>query len=298
MTAELVATEGCPPEHHLYGAVLERIAALVAVGDDLAIRYLSGSVRDKLGWGPYGPPPRVLATGLVHADDREAVDRAFAQAATTHAPVTAQVRVQHADGSYVTLECVAKDCRDDERINGFLLEAWDVTARDAAYRQAALYDVLTGLPNRLLFDDRLRRALGAQQRRTTRVGVVFVDLDDFKRINDVHGHAAGDAALREVARRLTRTLRPGDTAARYGGDEFIVLCEELDDTGSADAVAKRIHDAFAEPIHFREDTIHVRASIGVALAYDPLIPPDRLVSQADESMYEAKRRARDTRPAS
>ena len=281
----------CAAEHSLFEAVLQRSAALVGVGDDRHTRLLSPSVGAALGWDPSGlPSPASLAHGLVHPDDRERLDAVLAEAAATGLPVSAQVRLRHDDGSFVTLDCTVQDLRQDERVGGFLVQGWDVSARQAALEQAALYDSLTGLPNRVLFGERLARALRAQQRHSGRVGVIYVDLDDFKIINDRYGHPVGDAVLQEVGVRLKEAVRPGDTAARLSGDEFAVLCEELADVDAVAEVSRRITGALKPEFTVLGVTLQVGASTGVAVALDPLIPPARLIAQADSDMYEDKRR--------
>jgi diguanylate cyclase (GGDEF)-like protein len=264
---------------------------LIGVGDGRQTRLLSPSVPSALGWGPSGlPSPTSLAHGLVHVDDRESLAAALDQAAGSGLPVTVQVRLRHDDGGFLTMDCSVQDLRSDERVGAFLVQAWDVTAREAAYERAALYDPLTGLPNRVLFADRLARALRAQQRHSSRVGVIYLDLDGFKGINDDLGHPAGDTVLREVGTRLTQAVRPGDTAARLSGDEFAVLCEELADVNAAYEVSRRIAKALEPPVAVDGTTVTVGASMGVALAHDPLISPDRLLAQADSEMYIKKRR--------
>jgi diguanylate cyclase (GGDEF)-like protein len=144
----------------------------------------------------------------------------------------------------------------------------------------AMHDGLTGLPNRTLFFDRLRQALSRVGRTQTCLAVLFVDLDDFKTVNDTHGHAAGDALLVESGRRLQGVLRGGDTAARLGGDEFIVLCEDIAGREEARRISSRV---LAE--------LPTGASIGVALsAGGDVEDPDELVRQADAAMYAVKRR--------
>lgn len=283
----------CPPEHALYEAVVEQGAALVGVGDATSIRFLSPSVGAALGSDRLRlPSPRSAADDLVHVEDRERLAQVFQRSTTTGEAVATQLRLQHADGRFLTVDCVVRDLHDDERVGGYLVQAWDVTAREAAFQRAAMYDVLTGLPNRVLFADRLARALRAQQRHSRRVGVVFVDLDGFKAINDEHGHQVGDAVLQEVGRRLAEAVRPGDTVARLGGDEFVVLCEELADAAAGRDVALRMAQALEPAVVVDGTSVHVGASMGVALADDPLVSPDRLVSQADLDMYDIKRRSR------
>jgi diguanylate cyclase (GGDEF)-like protein/PAS domain S-box-containing protein len=172
---------------------------------------------------------------------------------------------------------------------GALISVSDVTeARHAerALRRQALHDPLTSLPNRYLLLDRLETAAARQRRLEGRgTAVLFLDLDDFKQVNDGFGHEAGDRVLREVAARLLASVRATDTVGRLGGDEFAVVCE---DAGLDEAllVAHRILDAFAEPVRVRGDEHRATLSIGVALA--PPYEFDELVRRADEAMYRAK----------
>ncbi len=149
----------------------------------------------------------------------------------------------------------------------------------------ALHDALTGLPNRALFTDRLGHALTQGRRRGTSCGVIFLDLDRFKTVNDSLGHAAGDELLVSVARRIDESLRSADTAARLGGDEFAVLLEDLGGVGEAELVAGRIAEALREPVVVRGREIAVAASIGIAVGR---VAASELLRQADVAMYRAK----------
>jgi diguanylate cyclase (GGDEF)-like protein len=155
-------------------------------------------------------------------------------------------------------------------------------------RHNALHDPLTGLPNRTLFMDRLRHALSRSRRTGHRPAVLFVDLDHFKVVNDSLGHAAGDELLRRVAPRLSTALRAHDTIARFGGDELIVLCEDVDDEVQARLVGERLLATFDEgPFAVFDDEVHVTASVGIALA-DAHSTPESLVRDADAAMYRSK----------
>jgi diguanylate cyclase (GGDEF)-like protein len=173
-----------------------------------------------------------------------------------------------------------------------ILENSRLTTRLAQSNQKLQYqlvhDALTGLPSRVLFLDRLGAALARMGRKAGMVAVMFVDLDRFKAANDTYGHEAGDAVLVAVGARLTRSVRSSDTVARFAGDEFLVLCEELTDEREARAVAERIRDAVRQPILVGEDRIEVDASIGVVLVEDPGADPDEIVKRSDHLMYEAK----------
>jgi diguanylate cyclase (GGDEF)-like protein len=152
----------------------------------------------------------------------------------------------------------------------------------------AFHDSLTDLPNRVLFADRLELALARTARDDTRVAVLFLDLDGFKEINDTLGHAAGDELLQNVARRLHGCLRPNDTLARYGGDEFVVLVEQVEAADSAILVAKRILNALSHPVRVSDQQLYVKTSIGIALAGAQPGANTDVLRRADMAMYEAK----------
>ena len=159
-------------------------------------------------------------------------------------------------------------------------------------RHQALHDSLTGLANRVALWDQLTHRLEAADRRKPKIAVLFLDLDDFKMVNDTFGHAAGDQLLIEVARRIEVELRSADTAARVGGDEFVVLLDDVDTGDEAQAVARRIADRLRTPYEFEGHSYTTTSSIGVALAGDELTTSDAIVAAADAAMYDAKRSGR------
>jgi diguanylate cyclase (GGDEF)-like protein len=156
----------------------------------------------------------------------------------------------------------------------------------------AFHDPLTRLPNRTLFMDRFEQALARSERQGGKVAVMFVDLDDFKEVNDSLGHETGDRVLVAVAKRLRVCLRPSDTAARVGGDEFTVLLEDVEDVQEAVRVAERILEELRTPIILGELERIVRASIGIALGSGTYDRPGDLLRRADLALYRAKRRGK------
>jgi diguanylate cyclase (GGDEF)-like protein/PAS domain S-box-containing protein len=151
-------------------------------------------------------------------------------------------------------------------------------------RHDALHDSLTGLANRVLLQDRLDHALARAVREDSTTAVLFLDLDNFKQVNDIYGHAAGDAVLAELGRRLRTTMRPADTVARIGGDEFVVVCEEVDEE-AARSLGERLRDAIAEPFAVDGRLHTLTASIGVALGQRG---GEALLARADAAVYRAK----------
>ena len=169
----------------------------------------------------------------------------------------------------------------------------DVEQHARADHHAALHDALTDLPNRSLFADRLEHALAQARRKGWQVAVLFADLDNFKEINDVLGHAAGDTVLQIIASRLTKTCRADDTVSRYGGDEFLYLLSDLHDDQNIAMIATKVVNAVRAPLELLVDgvsvTRHVGVSVGIAVFPRDADSADALISRADAAMYEAKR---------
>ncbi|MEO8740013.1 MAG: GGDEF domain-containing protein [Casimicrobiaceae bacterium] len=168
-----------------------------------------------------------------------------------------------------------------------------VTEQEEAARHASLHDVLTGLPNRALFNDRLQHGIAQARRHHWALAVMFLDLDEFKTINDSHGHGAGDSVLMTVAHRLKESTRSDDTVGRFGGDEFVFLLMGIRDEMSVALFAKKIIDAIQAPMTIRVGDLNVdvsiRASIGISISPKNGTAADTLVANADSAMYQAKR---------
>lgn len=154
--------------------------------------------------------------------------------------------------------------------------------------RAAQYDELTSLPNRRLFHDRMATALRRSKRKQSRMALLYIDINDFKNVNDTLGHAAGDLLLQEIARRLEHCVRKADTVARLGGDEFVVILEEVHVLADATAVADKIHRSLAEELDIDGTILRTQASIGLALYPEHGVEAEQLLKHADAAMYVAK----------
>lgn len=213
-------------------------------------------------------------------------------AALEHGIGRGEVTRLRRDGTQFPAHITLSLLRDDGgTLIGRVLCVQDVTAQkhlEEELRQAALFDPLTNLPNRRLLRDRVEHALIRRGRRGTGVAAVFVDLDGFKEVNDAFGHDVGDQVLVEVARRLAGRVRQSDTLARYGGDEFVMLLEDLVDRNQAREIGGRILAAFTEPVPTAAGEVPVSASIGIHVATDD-DDYDALIRAADSAMYDAKR---------
>src|SRR5215216_4290851 len=199
------------------------------------------------------------------------------------------------DGTSFPVEYMSSPIQKDGEVVGAVVTFKDITERKALEQQLhhlAFHDPLTELPNRALFMDRLEHALTRANRRGNKVAVLFTDLDNFKVINDSLGHKAGDQLLIAAAERLKACLRPEDTAARIGGDEFTILVEDVDGVHHAVQVAERIAEILQPPFSLEEQEVFVTTSIGVALNSLAQEQPEDLLRHADLAMYRAKHRGK------
>ena len=297
--ADLLATE----QHTLrrseerFRKLVQHGAELVAIlAPDGTVRYASPSTEALLGI----PADEFTGTTLmarVHPDDVSGLRRLL-EGVLVEAPkdVQAEFRLRHAEGSWRHLEVLCRNLLDDAEIGGIVLNARDVTERTALQAQLshrAFHDELTELPNRALLLERLGHALARGTRTGRQTAVLFIDLDDFKVVNDSLGHRVGDQLLVAVAERLTGCMRPGDTAARIGGDEFVVLVEDLVRRADAEGVGERVAEELRAPFVLQGRQVFVGASIGIAVGgVNEFVAPDDLLRQADVAMYTAKNRGR------
>lgn len=259
------------------------------------IRYVSPAIARVFGYEAVELEGKAFRE-LVHADDVVPMLGFLTDAAKPGSrAATSHWRMRSSTGDWCRVENVAVNLLGDPTVAGLVLTTRDVTHRVALEEQLvhrAFHDELTGLANRALFTNRVEQALLRASRDARRTAVLFLDLDDFKEINDSLGHAAGDSLLTQGADRLRACLRAGDTAARLGGDEFAVLLEGcLDDGEEAMHVAERISNAFARPFTLEDREAFASASIGVAISTGRESGDD-LLRNADLAMYLAKKRGK------
>ncbi len=271
-------------------ALVEHSSDIIAVvGPDLTVRWQSTAVQRTLGHPVEALVGRRLSS-LVHPDDAQLLESHFAAATSKPGTVTFTARVRHASGGWRHLEAIAENRLADPAIEGVVLSMRDITERKALedeLRHQAFHDALTGLANRALFEDRLTHGLAGARRHGRPVAVLFLDLDDFKTINDSLGHSSGDELLRAVAIRIAGIIRVTDTAARLGGDEFAVLLEIMDDDNDGERIAGRLLEELQPPFQIGDRELRVSASIGVAVS-DGSLGVDELLRNADTAMYAAK----------
>ncbi len=206
--------------------------------------------------------------------------------------VKTEVMEKGNNGESLVLEQVLTPLLDAQgKTTHFIVILHDVTARAVSEMQMkhqAYHDALTDLPNRIMFEDRLQLALAQARRDGTLLALMFLDLDNFKSINDQHGHQMGDQLLRVVAKRLVRCVRTTDTVSRLSGDEFTIILQGLDRIQDIRQVAKKIVDCLTQPIHVGGQDISVQTSIGIAVSPKDSTDPRRLLAIADQAMYQAK----------
>jgi diguanylate cyclase (GGDEF)-like protein/PAS domain S-box-containing protein len=258
------------------------------------MRFVSPSANRVFGYDPSEMVGRPIAT-LLHPDDRDRATKLFENAARTPG-VTGPVewRFRQPDGSWLSAEILATNLTGDPTVRGIVLNTRDVSERKRLEEQLthqAFHDPLTGLANRALFRDRVSHALALAKRQTHPITVLFLDLDDFKRVNDSLGHAEGDRLLIAAAERFLSCARAADTVARLGGDEFAILIEHTAESDGRGELLERLGTAMGHPFTLSGNQVQVTASIGVATAVADETADD-LLRNADVAMYAAKRRGK------
>ncbi len=236
---------------------------------------------------------------LLHDAERGEVARLLARLMSGEEPrAMGQTRNSRKDGETIWCEWYHSCLLDDDgNIVSILSFAQDVSPRVRAEERLqymATRDALTGLPNRLLLHERLAQATAQAKRTGHRVGVLFIDLDRFKNVNDTLGHRIGDELLKAVSRALASALRESDLLARLGGDEFMVIVEDFDDSATLGNIAQKLLDAVSQPFRIEEHELYVTSSIGISVYPDDSDDPDELLKHADVAMYRSKELGRNT----
>ncbi len=288
----LRATEG------RFQALTESAMDMVTVLDvEGVIHYQSPSVRHLLGYEP-AEMIGLSQFAAIHRDDVEAMRSRFKELiekGMMERPV--EFRVRRRDGQWRVLESIGKNCLDIPAVQGIIVNTRDITDRRAIeerIQHLAFHDALTGLPNRSLIQDRIAQTVVRSERAGKKFAVMFIDIDNFKNINDTLGHDVGDDLLRSIAERLTHAVRGHDTIARQGGDEFIVLLSELEGQRGATRVAQKILDALRTPFELGGTPQHVSGSIGISLYPDDGIDALTLLKNADTAMFHGKALGKNT----
>jgi diguanylate cyclase (GGDEF)-like protein/PAS domain S-box-containing protein len=266
---------------------------ILIVEADTTIRYTSPSARQVLGLHA----KQLVGTKLinhVHPDDRAMANRFFVALHESQGgePGVQDWRLLRTDGSLVWTENTGTNLLDEPTVEGFVVNTRDVSERrtlQTRLAHQAFHDELTRLANRALFLNRVEHTVARVPRGKHPSAVLFLDLDDFKKVNDSLGHAVGDELLVAAASRLGTCVRPGDTIARLGGDEFAVLLEDVDGMSDVIVVAERISTAVSSPFHLNGRDVFIGVSIGIA-SLEMGDSPDNVLRNADLAMYFAKSR--------
>jgi diguanylate cyclase (GGDEF)-like protein/PAS domain S-box-containing protein len=277
---------------HLSQAVEQSPADVVITNAEGVIQYVNPRFCQITGYASkevIGQKPSILKSGRTPA----ALYEALWETISAGREWRGELLNRKKDGSLFWQHAIISPIRDAKgEITHYISVKEDISIRkeyeERLVRQAN-YDALTGLPNRVLAMDRLRQAIAQAQRYGRKVALMLLDLDDFKKVNDTLGHAAGDLLLKEASLRLVDCLREGDTVARLGGDEFVLLLPDLTDTSSAEVVAEKILSVCNQPFDVNGHEVYIAGSVGIALFPDDERDPMLLMRNADAAMYRSKR---------
>ena len=265
-------------------------SGLALLDADLRFHFVGPSTRNILGYDEQDLVGAYLID-YIHPRERAAARQVFARLLGSATEEHGELRFRNRNGSWVWLEGYAQNLLGDSGVAAIVLNYRDITQRKAAEKQLeyqAYYDALTGLPNRLLFRDRVVNGLAVSRRNRTGLAIMYLDLDHFKLVNDGLGHSFGDLLLAEVARRLQGCLRASDTISRIGGDEFSILLTDVGQSEAVAGIARKILESLARPFRIEGREIFVTASIGISFYPSDGDDAETLLRCADAAMYRAK----------
>jgi diguanylate cyclase (GGDEF)-like protein/PAS domain S-box-containing protein len=284
-------------EARLSALVQHSTDVILVMAPDTTVEYASPSIRQILGYED-GDFVGQRLLGYV-ADEDQALFQPALAVLLTLASDTSQgfeFRIRHRDGRLLYTECLITNLLNNAAVCGIVVNLRDITERkqfEAQLTYQAFHDPVTDLANRALFRDRVEHALSRRRDHSRSLAVLFLDLDDFKAINDTFGHLAGDRMLQTISSRLRSALRVSDTVARLGGDEFAVLLEEVVDETAVSEIVEGLLEAIRAPLLLDDHEVSVQCSIGIAVARsnssaEAVTTVDEVLRNADVAMYQAK----------
>ncbi|OPY57860.1 MAG: Cyclic di-GMP phosphodiesterase Gmr [Pelotomaculum sp. PtaU1.Bin035] len=289
------AKEALLESEERYRALTENTYDLISeISNDGRFLYTSPNYKDVLGYEP-GELINRSVVDFVHQEDYPALRASFRRVFEHYALGQVIYRFMHKNGELLWFESTGKNYRTATDESRVVFVSRDITERQRyaeTIRHQAFHDAVTGLPNRMLFKDRLTLAMAHAKRNKQMLGVLFLDLDRFKIVNDTLGHDVGDQLLKSVARRLTNYVREDDTIARFGGDEFTVLLPEITQAESVAKIAQKILEAIREPFNIDDHELYIATSIGIALYPNDGEDAETLLKNADTAMYRAKEKGK------
>jgi diguanylate cyclase (GGDEF)-like protein/PAS domain S-box-containing protein len=288
------AVEALQDSEARFRALADRAPCAIFILQGGEVRFANDAAREITGYS-IGDFEQFPLWDVVHPDDRERVRRCAAGMIGGSTPTRYEVKLLRKDGQprWVDFSASFLNYRGRPALMGVGLDITERKLANARIETLAYHDALTGLPNRHLLQDRMGVAMAQAHRRGKRMGVLFLDLDHFKDVNDSLGHQAGDELLQAIAARLTGTMRSGDTVARIGGDEFVVLLTHIADAGSAVFVGQKILGLLKAPVHVGERELFVNGSMGISMYPEDGRDFDSLLKNADAALYRAKEEGRD-----